>query len=358
MGVADATLAELTSDQLRNLCEIAGIDERDPIRLLGDILGPAGPRPLAEPPLWPSDVADDATPVEFSMQFESDGNRHLRVLAEKLADEPGPGANLRATRELLTSLDARYGLNLDRLRAVEDLFLADDPQGKFAWWYSFIFGPDSMPKFKIYINPAMHGAEHASALVERALGRLGLDGAWQTIRDHALTRDGFDHPGFFAVDLDRGPQARVKLYVTHDAAGPDDAVRAARAVPGIDADRVAEFCAMLSPETEVFRGRPLVSSYSFVDGDQETPSNYSLYLPIRDYVPHDAVARERTVRLLKDHGVDPDLLDRALTALTDRPLEDNTGLIAHLSLRMSPGKTGTTVYLSSEAYGGTPQRAA
>lgn len=356
MSAAGATLTDLTSSQLRNLCEIAGIDERDPVRLLGDILGSAGPRPLAEPPLWPSDVADDATPVEFSMQFENDGNRHLRVLAEKLADEPGPGANLRATRELLTSLDSRYGLNLDRLRAVEDLFLADEPQGKFAWWYSFIFGPDSTPKFKIYINPAMHGDEHAPRLVEEALRRLGLEGAWTTIRENALTRDGMDSPGFFAVDLDRGPQARVKLYVTHEAATSDDVLRAARAVPGIDPDQVTDFCAMLSPETEVFRGRPLVSSYSFVDGDVSAPSNYSLYLPIRDYVQHDGVARERTARLLKEHDVEPDLLDRVLSSLTDRPLQDNSGLIAHLSLRLSPGKTGTTVYLSSEAYGGTPAR--
>lgn len=356
MSAAGATLSDLTSSQLRNLCAIAGIDERDPVRLLGDILGTAGPRPLTEPPLWPSDVADDATPVEFSMQFESDGNRHLRVLAEKLADEPSPGANLRATRDLLTSLEQRYDLSLDRLRAVEDLFLTDEPQGEFAWWYSFIFGPDSMPKFKIYINPAMHGAEHAPDLVERALRRLGLAGAWATIRENALTRDGLDTPGFFAIDLDRSPQARVKLYVTHEAATPEDAMRAARAVPGIDLDRVDHFCATLSPATEVFDGRPLVSSYSFVEGDLATPNNYSLYLPIRDYVPHDGVARERTARLLKEHDVDPELLDRALTALTDRPLEDNTGLIAHLSLRMSPSRTGTTVYLSSEAYGGTASR--
>ncbi|MEV4644217.1 tryptophan dimethylallyltransferase family protein [Saccharopolyspora sp. NPDC049357] len=352
MSTADATLGDLTRRQLHNLCRVVEMDRTDPLRLLGEVLGAARDRPLVQPPLWPSDIADDATPIEFSVQVDGGGERHLRILAETLPAAPGPAANLRAAQDLVTALAERYDLALDRLRAVEDLFSPEEPQGRFSWWFSFIFDSDGRPRFKVYFNPEVHGADHAPKVVQEAFNRLGLDGAHPTVADHALRREA-DRLTFFALDLDSGPQSRVKLYVSQHDACIDDVERAASAVPGIDRDQVGDFCRTLAPGAERFPGRPLVSSYSFVEGDREKPSNYSIYLPLRDYVPDDSVARERVRRHLRDHRIDPVLLDEVIGALTDRDLAARAGLLAHVSLRLSPDRTGTTIYASAEAYGGT-----
>ncbi|WP_245776070.1 tryptophan dimethylallyltransferase family protein [Saccharopolyspora flava] len=329
-----------------------GIDPDDPSRLLGDVLGAARDRPLAGPPAWPSDIADDATPVEFSVQVNDGGDRHLRILAETLPADPSPTANLRAAKDLVAALAERYDLPLDRLRAVEDLFSPDEPQGRFSWWFSFIFDAAGRPKFKVYFNPDVRGRDRAEELVEEAFARLGLDGAHLTVSDYALRRPA-DRLTFFALDLDRSPQSRVKVYVSQHDAGVAEVQHAASAAPGIDQGQVGDFCRLLAPGTERFTGRPLVSSYSFVQGDREKPSNYSLYLPLRDYVPDDSVARERVRRHLRERRVDPAMLDEVIGALTDRDLASQAGLLAHVSLRLSPDQTGTTVYASSEAYGGT-----
>ncbi|MEB3369217.1 tryptophan dimethylallyltransferase family protein [Saccharopolyspora mangrovi] len=352
MSTADETLGALTKRQLENLCRVAGIDHSEPARLLGEALGAARDRPLARPPLWPSDVADDATPIEFSVQVDDGGDRHLRVLAETLPAEPGPAANLRAAQDLVASLAERYDLPLDRLRAVEDLFSPEEPDGTFSWWFSFIFDSAGPPRFKVYFNPDVRGPEEAPKLVEEAFNRLGLESAYPTVLDHAKRRES-DRLTFFALDLDRSPQARVKLYVSQYDAGVEEVELAASAVPGIDRYQVGDFCRLLAPGTERFPGRPLVSSYSFVEGDREKPSNYSIYLPLRDYVPDDSVARQRVRRHLRDHRIDPELLDEVIGALTDRDLSAQPGMLAHVSLRLSPDRTGTTIYASSEAYGGT-----
>ncbi|WP_461145016.1 tryptophan dimethylallyltransferase family protein [Salinifilum aidingensis] len=317
------------------------------------LLGPVAERPVQQPPAWPSDVADDATPLEFSVAFDGD-RRKLRVLGETIAETPSVAENTRAAEHFVDTAAERDGVALDKLRAVQDLFRPEQPQGAFSWWYSMIFSPEGPPKFKVYFNPAVRGAERAPELVGEALKRLGLPEADATVHEHALHRFGSDTASFFAVDLDSGPQARVKLYVSHLSGTAEDAARAAEAVPGIEHELVYDFCAALGEDTVVFDGRPLVSSYSFVDGDTSTPSGYSLYVPVRDYVPDDAVARERVVRALRPHGVDAAEIDDIIGAVTTRPLTDNRGLLAHVSLRMSPEDTGTTLYVSSEAYGGTP----
>ncbi|MFC7339994.1 tryptophan dimethylallyltransferase family protein [Saccharopolyspora griseoalba] len=354
MSTTGGTLGELTKHQLRNLCRVVGIDESDPVRLLGEVLGAADARPLAQPPLWPSDVADDATPAEFSVQVNDTGQRHLRILAETLPEHPSPTNNLRAARDLVDSLADRYDLQLDKLRAVADLFSPDEPQGLFSWWFSFIFDSRGQPKFKVYFNPNVRGPERAHEVVSEAFERLGLAEAFLTVGDHALQREQ-DRLTFFALDLDPGPQSRVKLYISQHDATAQDVMRAAGAVPGISPAQVGDFCKLLAPGTRRFTGRPLVSSYSLIEGDREKPSNYSIYLPLRDYVPDDSAARERVRRHLREHRIDPVLLDEIIGSLTGRDLSAGAGLLAHVSLRLSPDQTGTTVYASSEAYGGTPQ---
>jgi len=239
---------------------------------------------------------------------------------------------------------------------VRDLFLPDKPQGKFALWFSLIFKSDSPPKLKIYFNPQVRGPELANALVAEGLGRLGLRDAFDAVIEHAQTRGDLDQFTFFALDIDNGPRSRLKMYVAHEDAVAADAERAASLVPGVDPMRIREFCSIIGGGERRFEHRPLLSSYSFVGGDTNLPSNYSLYIPIRDYVPDDEVARERTLSVMSRYGIDGNELDRSIAALSDRSLNAGVGLIAHVSIRLGTLGSGITTYLSSEAYDVLPPR--
>jgi DMATS type aromatic prenyltransferase len=353
MNLAALSLRQYGGSQLRDLCRLVGVDHNTPETLLAELLGSAGDRTLAEPPIWASDVADDHTPIEFSIAFDEDDRRTLRVLGERIAQRPSNSANLQAAREFLDFLSDRFELSLDRFHAVEDLFLPREPQGKFAMWYSLIFRPHSLPSFKIYFNPNVRGEGQASELVEEGLKRLGLNGIYQLVTEHGMRREQLDRFTFFALDLDDQPTSRVKVYISHDAAESKDVERAASAAWGVDSRQVSEFCCLIGGGTGPFTAQPLISSYSFVEGG-DRPSNYSLYLPIRGYVNDDESARDRVVHLMKQHDLDPAILDRALTAISPRSLRDGVGLIAHVALRLSSHRSGLTVYLSSEAFGITP----
>lgn len=355
MNGADVTLTDHTSRQLRNLCTLAGFDNTDtPVALLRELLGAAGGRALSEPPLWPSDVADDATPVEFSIALDDGGDRAVRILGETIPHNPGPNANVAAARRFLETVVERHGCTADRFEAVQDLFLPEHPQGKFALWFSLIFRSQGPPRLKVYFNPDVRGPEHNRQLVAEGLRRLGMDNAYDLAMAHGLRRGERDRFSFFALDLDDSPLSRVKLYISHEAATAEDVAYCAEAVSGVDTNQIHDFCALLGGGTRRFAGRPLISSYSFVEADFDRPGNYSLYLPIRDYVPDDESARSRVRSFLDGRGMEQAQLDRALRAVSDRSLRERPGLIAHVSLRLGAFGSGTTIYLSSEAYGGTP----
>lgn len=352
------TLRHHTDRQLRSLCGELGLADitEEYIELLHDLVGPAGAQPIAGPARWPSFIADDHTPVEFSISFERGRPPALRVLVEHLAPEATARENLHAARRLTERLAQRYRLPLDRFEAIADLFLPDEPQGSFSLWHSVVFRPDGRPEFKVYFNPAVRGAPQAPALVAHALERLGLHGALATVVAHAF-RPGrqADQFIFLGLDLHPGPHSRVKVYVAHDGAGTGELERAARAARGTVPGAARDFCHLVAGSQGPFTRRPLISCYAFAGGDGDSPGGYTLHLPMRSYAADDEVTRGRTALLLQRQGRDPALLDRALKALAGHPREAGAGLISYVSLRMGRGWPGMTVYLASGAYGTTPK---
>ncbi|WP_199440146.1 tryptophan dimethylallyltransferase family protein [Umezawaea beigongshangensis] len=357
MDDADASLRDFTGQQLTALLHSVGLQEttETSVRLLHDALGPAAARPVSESPVWPSDVSDDRTPVEFSTAF-GDDDPAVRVLVETIADPPGRAGNLHTSLHVLGALTERFGLSLDRFHAVRDLFLPENPQGAFSLWFSLVFRRGALPAIKVYFNPDVRGVDQGPSLVQEGLRRLGFSAGHSTITAHALSRPGgLDRFSFFALDLDEGDHSRVKVYVSHEDADVAVVERAASAARGVDAERVPDFC-LLTGGPGPFTGRPLISSYTFVDDDRDRPSGYSLYVPIRDYVADDAEARTRVLAVLQRCGIDPTGFENALNAVAGRPLTDGAGLIAHVSLRLGRPRPGVTTYLSSEAYGVTAPR--
>ncbi|WP_018686628.1 tryptophan dimethylallyltransferase family protein [Actinokineospora enzanensis] len=344
------SLNEHTGAQLRGLCHAIGLDHRadEVCAVVAGLFGPAGTRAVTEPPLWRSDVSDDHTPVEYSVSFEEDGSHTLRLLVECGPQRPGGRALLAAALRGLDGLAERYPLSLDRFDAVRDLFLPEDPRGLFSLWFSVVVTAAAV-RVKVYLNPQVSGAAAAEGLVISGLDRLGFADAAAALRGRgARPCSTVDTFSFFALDLDDTPRSRVKVYRTHPRARIAHMGPLAAASPDTDLDALAEFHRVVG-DTDVYDGRPLVSSHTFLQ-DAPGPSGFSLYLPVRDYVPDDEVALARVRALLARHGFDDRPLSRAIAAVTDRPLADGVGLIAHVSLKTGRPRPGITVYLSAEAY--------
>lgn len=351
------SVLEHLNGQLARLCEVVGTDPAMPMDLLADLLGSYGSRLLSEGPAWPSNVADDHTPVEFSLAYSNEEPPALRILAEALGSPPNVQTNMTAAYQFIDANTDRLNLSTSRLASVSDLFVADDPYGTFALWCSLVFGNARRPEIKVYFNPEVNGIERAPDVVGEALYRLGMATSYRTMLKHAVRQGELgrnDRLSFFALDLHDEPQARVKLYLSHHHAEIRDVVRAASMVNSVDTSELVDFCTVAAGARR-FDGRPLVGSYTLIEGT-DVPVGYSIYVPIRGYVNHDGEARVRVVALLARYGFDSAVLEWAITALTQRLLRDGVGLIAHVSLRLGPPRPGVTVYLSSEAYRVSPPR--
>ena len=352
MTAAGISLNELSGNRLSDLCDIVRLGSPTaPKRIVAALLGAAGSQPVGAGPMWPSNVGDDGSPIEFSVAFDGDGVPTLRVLAETTSATPGVGANAAAAERVLRSLGAAHGLSFDKLDRIRDVLLPDEPAGRFGLWTSVIFRRGAAPDFKVYLDPDAAGPEQAWPRVARALARLGRSDAAELIARHALRRGALDHPTFFALDLHHRRDARVKVYVSHHDADISVAQEAARVSPATDPADLAEFHRQLAGDVERCPGRPLLSSYSFT---RSGLVDYTLYLPIRQVVADDEHARDRLFNLMAERNLDTGTLRRALDAVADRPLRDGVGLIAYVSLRTGPANPGITVYLSAEAYGVTP----
>ncbi|MFG2682197.1 tryptophan dimethylallyltransferase family protein [Streptomyces sp. NPDC048392] len=344
------TLGSHTGGQLRRLGAVAGLSGADAetyAQILTDSLGAVAERPLSLPPPARTFLSDDHTPVEFSLSFRPDAEPSMRVLLE-----PGCGAdslahNGRAGLEVIRDMARRWHFATEALDTLQDLFLPAAPRGPLALWCALELMPGGVPRVKVYLNPAANGAERSATTVREALRRLGHGPAFDSLPP------GGGHP-FLALDLGDWSEPRAKVYVRHDNLTAGQAGRLSRMDPGPGPAAIEGFfrtAAGLGPDTTGLGRRPGLSCHSFTDTGTARPSGFTLHIPVRDYARHDGEALARAKRVLRHHGMDAAVLDRALTALTRRRPEDGVGLIAYLALahqRDCPPRV--TAYLSSEAY--------
>lgn len=354
----DVTVGALLRDQLTGLLMAVGAGaQRDcAVRLLETFLGDTAARPVGAPPAWPSDVADDHSPVEWSVAFEPDRPPSVRILVEPIAPHPGHAVNARLGLSRLAEIAGHRGLSANRLASLGDLFFPEPAQGLFALWYSIVLRGASQ-EVKAYLNPAASGPARATDLTREALHRLGFRAGFGAIEEVVRSRGpGMDSCAYVALDLNDHHDARVKVYLAHRDAGTEDVVRVAEAVPGLDLDQLREFCRLAGDPGDRHDRRPLMSSYSFLSNAPDRPRGYSLYIPVRDYVRDDREARDRALAVLTHFGLDATGCDDAIAAVARRPLDGGRGLISHVSLRMGVPRPGVTVYLSTEIYGIKPVR--
>ncbi|GAA4013775.1 DMATS family aromatic prenyltransferase [Allokutzneria multivorans] len=353
MDLSAISLSDYAREQLRSMHRAVGLADApgeliDPI---GDLLGPGGAHLLSEPPLWSSELSDDKTPIEFSVAFEGEQTPTVRLCVEPLAKSPSHAANVQISKEILQFYSERFSFSLDQFDQVSELFLDPGLPGRFSVWVSVVLKRNDSPTFKVYFTPDQQALACAPELIEQALVRLGFTEAFAPLRRHVMRPEpGLDQFTFFSLDLGERLRSRVKVYASHYAADTTDIERAARLARGVEPGRLRDFCYLVGGGPGPFAARPLISSYAFVEGDNDRPSGYTLHLPIRDYVTDDQQSRARVNALLSQHGFPTAPFERALGVMARRPLEGGVGMIPYASLRLGLVRPGVTIYLASELY--------
>ncbi|OPF77193.1 prenyltransferase [Streptomyces antioxidans] len=360
----EALLGDLTTGQLTRLCHVAGLSEADAAAYTGvltESLGATAGRPLALPPPSHTFLSDDHSPVEFSLAFLPGQTPDLRVLVEPGCSSGDDLAeNGRAGLRSIHAMADRWGFSTDQLDRLEDLFFPPSPEGPLALWCALELRPGGVPGVKVYLNPSANGADRAAETVREALARLGHRQAF----DSLPRAEGFP---FFALDLGDWDAPRVKVYLKHPGLSPAEAGSLSRMTPAPGREGLEEFFRTVGDlpagdfaddeGADRLAGRPTLTCHSFTETAIGLPSGYTLHVPVRDYVRHDGEARERAVAVLRSNGMDSGSLDRALAAVSPRPLGDGVGLIAYLALVHQRGRPRrVTVYVSSEAYETRPPR--
>jgi len=345
-------LVDFATSRFKDLCIGAGYGGDTPgiVTTLRRLLAACGDASVrSSSPDWVSEISDDNTPVEFSVAM-ADGQAEVRALFEPEGEAPTLAAYRAAGLEFNHRLEREFGADLRRFREVQHLFLPEQMSGPFAVWSSAVFRPGRPPAFKAYFNPNAQGAENAGDLVHEALHRLGLGRAWSSLAQHILARGPkLDELKYFALDLSSEAQARVKVYVRHHAASPDDlefaTVPAHSHVPG----ETLSFVRAMSGGTGRLNARAAFTCSSFNGDADDRPAATTVYVPVCAYARDDARVHQRVREYLVAQGGDPTLYDSVLASYANRPLDAGVGMQSWVAMRRQEEEVRLTVYLATEA---------
>jgi DMATS type aromatic prenyltransferase len=344
------TYVEVGIEKLTALCESLGMNAKlaEVIEIFRAMTISWSDRQIGESVEWPSDVSDDGSPFEFSIALDPD-KVELRVLVEAQGKDPNLQSNWQAGLDLNQYLATHYNVSLDRFAQIADLFVPTNADAKFSMWHSACFYPDKPSAFKLYLNPQSQQQSRSAAIVEESLVRLGFTHAWPTLAETAAQR-GPDKDEFvyFSLDLAAHTHARVKVYLRHHDATPaelESALSAARNyVPG---DAI-EFCQAMAPGQTSFSAKPAISAFSWVDGDNVTPSSSTLHIPISNYAIDDRAVCDRLDLYFIEHGLPVSTYQAVIRSLPTRQLEKGVGMHSYTSLRREQQQRRVTLYLNPE----------
>jgi DMATS type aromatic prenyltransferase len=327
--------------------------------LVSTMLEPWGSQSILRQPAWRSDIGDDHSPFEFSLVHTS-GTIDLRFLVE--AQGGSDWASMRAAGLRLNDKLQAMGADLRRFHLVEELFLPQVAELRseldFALWHTITLWSDP-PRVKCYFYPRVRGSEQSNRLVRIALERLGLSFAWSTV-EAIFARFPSVKVRLLCLDLEETAAARFKVYVDPNGATLEDLEWIAQWSPAYVRGEISDFCrAITGSGGPYWLGQQvtrLPMFYLAFTRNDPTPSDVTLQLPVRFYVPDDAVATARIAEYMRSRRVDSAAYERAVRAVAYRPLRAGAGLNAWVSLRTGTDPAFITVYLSAELYHVSPIR--
>jgi DMATS type aromatic prenyltransferase len=348
--VSKPTYAAAGIEKLTALCQAVGLKHKtaEAIEIFRAMTVSWGDRKIRETSSWQSNVSDDGAPFEFSIAFKDD-KAELRILLEAQGTEPSLQSNWEAGLNLNHYLAERYHVSLDRFEQIEDLYAPTNSEASFSIWHSACFYADKDPSFKIYLNPQAQSESRAAATCEESLVRLGFDRAWSGLAEIAAKRGPEkDEFVYISLDLDSSSSARIKVYLRHYDATVDDLEKTLSLAQNYVAGDVAEFCQATIEGELVFSAKPVISCFSWVKGDDLTPSKGILHLPISNYAPNDLFVKERLTRYFKQHSLPVSIYHSVLQALAARLLDAGVGMHSYTSLRRDKQQQRVTIYLNPE----------
>ncbi|WP_224361915.1 tryptophan dimethylallyltransferase family protein [Hyalangium versicolor] len=350
--VASQTFQEFGNSRIEALCKAAGftsVDTQKVQRYFTFMSESWSTRRVGDESPWKSDISDDHTPFELSIALE--GSRpEIRFLIEAQNNPTTLQTSWDDGVALNERLNKEFGLSLDHFYRVKDLFEPKNPDMRFSLWHAFCLKPDGRAEVKVYLNPQARGPEHANAIVEEALHRLGFANAWRFLTQVVMRRGVQDQVLYFSLDMGGQAVSRVKIYVAHRDATPEDIEFAMSHAKEYSEGEARAFCEAIQGDDDRFSAqRSTLTCWAFTSDDDARPYSATLHCPIRCYADNDrdALRRVRAVLDPRSHAV----LDRCVWALANRPLEAGVGLIQWASMRREGGKVRATFYLATEAYG-------
>jgi len=344
-------LGDYAKERFCMLCEAAGFeaDSERVTKIFSQLIEPWAHQRIEHDIGWRSDIADDNTPIEFSVAI-SKHEVEVRALFETQADEPTLPAFRKVGIAFQERLEREFGASLERFRRVQDLFLPEDMDGEFAVWNSAVFPKHKAPEFKAYLNPQAQGVEHSHELVKQGLERLGLASVWSKLEQTILRRGPHvDELKYFALDLNKGAESRVKVYVRHHDASADDLEIAASAAENYVSGETRDFVRAMSGNIPLLHSRAAFTCSSFVEGSTERPRATTVYVPVCAYARDDARVLERVLGYLKTAGIDSSRYEAIVRGFANRPLQAGVGLQPWFAFRRHGG-VRITSYLATEAY--------
>jgi DMATS type aromatic prenyltransferase len=348
--VSKPTYVAAGIEKLTALCHAVGLEHKtaEAIETFRAMTLSWGDRRIRKDSSWQSNVSDDGAPFEFSIAFKDD-RAELRILLEAQGSEPNLQSNWEAGLNLNHYLAERYQVSLDRFKQIEDLFVPTNPDASFSIWHSACFYPDKEPSFKIYLNPQAQSESRAAATCEESLVRLGFDRAWSGLAEIAAKRGSEkDKFAYFSLDLDSHSEARVKIYLRHYDITVDALEEVLSLAQNYVTGDAAAFCKALTSQQNLFTSKPIVSCFSFIEGNDERPANGTLYIPIGYYVANDGIVFDLLNRYFIQHNLPVSIYTKLLQSFSVRSLDSGCGMHSHISMRREQQECRLVVYLNPE----------
>lgn len=346
-GTLPISLKTFYTHRLEALCMSAGFgdDTATVLEIFNRLISDWGDAPLDREPGWVSDISDDNTPIEFSAVI-SEGRVQVRVLLEAQGEEPTLISYRAAALAFTERIEREFGADLTRFRKIQDIFLPEDMQGRFALWHSVVFDRGQSPQFKAYFNPQIKGCGRAQSLTEAALHRLGMDYAWSSICSTAQRGPYLDEIKYFALDLTDDEKARVKVYVRHHNASVKDIESACTVAENYTPGEVSNFVRAMNGNRDCLAERAMFTCSAFIESRLK-PTAITVYVPVCAYADNDAVVHQRVCDYLKDRKIDPDAYNSLISGYANRPLNAGVGMQSWMAFRQQHAAQ-LTVYLATE----------
>lgn len=311
--------------------------------LLRDVTLPWGLGAVPRPLRYFSAASNDGAPIELSMGWQLD-RTEVRATFEPLGADGSPGERLRAATEV-THLLGRYpGVSLARYHDIEDLFIPRTPLTTFTAIHSVVWQDDEAPWFKVYLNPQALGRDLAGQVVREAMRRLGYADQWELVLRRLAEPELSDLDSeivYVALDLRDTDDARVKIYLRHAGATPEQLEHLAGAAEEHVAGEVADVCRKLPAR---LAPKPPITTFTLLSSAAR-PQRCTVNLPVSPNMDNDAEGCRAVTEAFRLTGLDPAPCERALAALIRDPETSNT-----LNYIGVTGSRRLTVFLSLEAH--------